>query len=113
MKISLGVLGVADTGGDLTWTQCKPRIKCYKQDPPLFDPQHSSTYCNVSCKSKSCINLDRKAVSCGERNNCFYNYTDGDNSYTSGDLGVETLTFGSTTGPSGQNTKDFFRLQQQ
>ncbi|KAL0013160.1 hypothetical protein SO802_000229 [Lithocarpus litseifolius] len=113
MKISLGtpaidVLGVADTGGDLTWTQCKPCIKCYKQDPPLFDPHHSSTYCNVSCKSKSCINLDRKAVSCGERNICFYNYTYGDNSYTRGDLGVETLTFGSTTGHRVKIPRIFF-----
>ncbi|KAM4133796.1 hypothetical protein ACJW30_01G358900 [Castanea mollissima] len=113
MKISLGtpaidVLGVVDTGGDLTWTQCKPCIKCYKQDPPLFDPHHSSTYCNVSCKSKSCINLDRKAVSCGERNICFYNYTYGDNSYTSGDLGAETLTFGSTTGHRVKIPRIFF-----
>ncbi|KAM3714728.1 hypothetical protein ACB098_01G359900 [Castanea mollissima] len=113
MKISLGtpaidVLGVVDTGGDLTWTQCKPCIKCYKQDPPLFDPHHSSTYCNVSCKSKFCINLDRKAVSCGERNICFYNYTYGDNSYTSGDLGVETLTFGSTTGHRVKIPRIFF-----
>ena len=101
MKISLGtpaleVLGIADTGSDLIWTQCEPCEKCYKQDLPLFDPQQSSTYGNVSCNSCLCKALN--TASCGtDQNNCQYSYSYGDQSFTNGDLGVETLTIGSTT----------------
>ncbi|KAL4654849.1 hypothetical protein ACB092_01G410100 [Castanea dentata] len=101
MKISLGtpaleVLGIADTGSDLIWTQCEPCEKCYKQDLPLFDPRQSSTYCKVSCNSCLCEALN--TASCGtDRNNCQYSYSYGDQSFTNGDLGVETLTIGSTT----------------
>nr|POE58312.1 putative aspartic protease [Quercus suber] len=101
MKISLGtpaveVLGIADTGSDLTWTQCEPCEKCYKQNLPLFDPQQSSTYGNVPCDSSPCKALD--TASCGtDKNTCQYGYSYGDQSFTNGDLGVETLTVGSTT----------------
>ena len=101
MKISLGtpaveVLGIADTGSDLTWTQCEPCEKCYKQNLPLFDPQQSSTYGNVPCNSSPCKALD--TASCGtDKNTCQYGYSYGDQSFTNGDLGVETLTIGSTT----------------
>ncbi|GKV05317.1 hypothetical protein SLEP1_g17345 [Rubroshorea leprosula] len=49
MNISLGtppfpILVIADTGGDLIWTQCKPFPDCYKQDAPLYNPKSSSTY---------------------------------------------------------------------
>ena len=101
MKISLGtpaveVLGIADTGSDLTWTQCEPCEKCYKQNLPLFDPQQSSTYGNVPCNSSPCKALN--TASCGtDKNTCQYGYSYGDQSFTNGDLGVETLTIGSTT----------------
>ncbi|KAL4599215.1 hypothetical protein ACB092_11G111500 [Castanea dentata] len=32
------VFGIADTGSDLTWLQCRPCTKCYKQTSPIFDP---------------------------------------------------------------------------
>ncbi|KAE9466901.1 hypothetical protein C3L33_01187, partial [Rhododendron williamsianum] len=55
MKISIGtprfqVLVIADTGSDLTWTQCKPCKNCYKQKAPLFDPKQSSTYRALSAQ---------------------------------------------------------------
>ena len=90
------VLGIANTGSDLTWTQCEPCEKCYKQDLPLFDPQQSSTYGNVPYNSSPCKALD--TTSCGtDKNTCEYGYLYGDQSFTNGDLGVETLTIGSTT----------------
>ena len=101
IKISLGtpaieVLGIADTGSDLIWTQCEPCEKCYKQDLPLFDPQQSSTYGNVPCNSSPCKALD--TASCGtDKNTCQYSYSYGDQSFSNGDLGVETLTIGLTT----------------
>ncbi|GFZ11454.1 eukaryotic aspartyl protease family protein [Actinidia rufa] len=54
MKLSIGTppvetLGIADTGSDLTWTQCKPCRRCYKQKAPLFNPKNSSTYRELSC----------------------------------------------------------------
>ncbi|GER30271.1 eukaryotic aspartyl protease family protein [Striga asiatica] len=49
MKIGIGtppieILAIADTGSDLTWTQCQPCSGCYDQQDPLFDPRGSSTY---------------------------------------------------------------------
>jgi saccharopepsin len=102
MKISLGtpateVFGVADTGSDLIWAKCEPCENCYKQNFPLFDPQQSSTYRNLSCKSIPCKAL-RNSSWCTNQNTCQYIYLYGDGSYTNGDLGVETLTIGSTSG---------------
>ena len=54
---------IADTGRDLTWTQCEPCEKCYKQNLPLFDPQQASTDGNVPCNSSPCKALD--TASCG------------------------------------------------
>ncbi|KAJ6328972.1 hypothetical protein OIU77_010614 [Salix suchowensis] len=49
MSLSVGtppfkIMGIADTGSDLIWTQCKPCERCYKQVDPLFDPKSSKTY---------------------------------------------------------------------
>jgi hypothetical protein len=68
MNISIGtppveVLGIADTGSDLIWTQCKPCKQCFNQNPPLFDPKLSSTYRTIPCQSNSCSNLEE--ASCG------------------------------------------------
>lgn len=35
---------IFDTGSSLIWTQCKPCVRCFKQDYPLFDPKQSSSY---------------------------------------------------------------------
>ncbi|GFP98863.1 aspartic proteinase cdr1 [Phtheirospermum japonicum] len=35
---------IFDTGSDLTWTQCKPCVRCFKQNEPLFDFRKSKSY---------------------------------------------------------------------
>ncbi|KAK6162768.1 hypothetical protein DH2020_002609 [Rehmannia glutinosa] len=99
MKFSLGTppvetLAIADTGSDLTWIQCKPCIKCFKQKSPIFDPKRSSTYKPVSCNTNACNALQR--TSCDSSNDtCRYEIMYGDRSYSKGDLATETLTLGS------------------
>ncbi|KAK6136786.1 hypothetical protein DH2020_029456 [Rehmannia glutinosa] len=100
MKISVGtppfeILGIADTGSDLTWTQCQPCTQCYKQKAHLFDPRKTKTYRNISCESQACSAIDIR--SCDINNVCEYQYSYGDGSYTIGDLAVETFTFDSST----------------
>ncbi|XP_059441749.1 aspartic proteinase CDR1-like [Corylus avellana] len=102
MKVSIGtppveVLGIADTGSDLTWTQCKPCKKCYKQNSSLFDPDQSLTYHVIGCKSGACTALEK--ASCGS-GACKYSYSYGDLSFTKGNLAVETLTIGSVSIPN-------------
>ncbi|KAM7489460.1 hypothetical protein LguiB_026944 [Lonicera macranthoides] len=97
MNVSIGtppfnILGIADTGSDLTWTQCPPCIQCFKQNSPIFDPKYSSTYKNVPCISRTCA-----AATCGPNNYCRYNLSYGDKSFTRGDLAVDSFTFGSTS----------------
>ncbi|CAN1233768.1 Aspartic proteinase CDR1 [Linum perenne] len=65
MNISIGtppfqILGILDTGSDITWTQCKPCSKCYTQKGALFNPTFSTTYKTVSCPSN--------AIGCGHDN---------------------------------------------
>ena len=73
MSLSIGtppfkILAIADTGSDLTWTQCKPCTNCYKQIAPLFDPSGSSTYKALPCGSDSCGELNIKM--CDKDKNC-------------------------------------------
>ncbi|KAM7520273.1 hypothetical protein LguiB_019235 [Lonicera macranthoides] len=101
MNVSIGtppfnILGIADTGSDLTWTQCPPCIQCFKQNSPLFDPKYSSTYKNVPCISRPCAAV--RAATCSPNNYCGYKLSYGDNSFTQGDLAVDSFTFGSTSG---------------
>ncbi|KAK6116936.1 hypothetical protein DH2020_049311 [Rehmannia glutinosa] len=100
MKVSVGtppfeILGIADTGSDLTWTQCQPCTQCYKQKAPLFDPRKTKTYRTLSCESQACSAVG--SSSCDTNNVCEYQYSYGDSSYTIGDLAVETFTFDSGT----------------
>lgn len=95
MKIKIGTppveqLGIADTGSDLTWTQCQPCTKCYKQNLPLFDPSQSSSYRPISCQSDQC--QASGTASCDANNTCQYQVAYGDRSHTSGQLATETLT---------------------
>ncbi|KAL8124337.1 hypothetical protein AgCh_012114 [Apium graveolens] len=101
MKLSVGtppvdLLAVADTGSDLTWTQCQPCTQCYPQDTPVFNPQKSSTYADQPCESDSCQSLS--STSCDDNDNCNYQVTYGDRSYSRGDLALESFTFESTSG---------------
>ncbi|KAK4415488.1 Aspartic proteinase CDR1 [Sesamum alatum] len=102
IKVSIGtppveILAIADTGSDLTWTQCVPCTQCYKQRAPLFDPTKTTTYRSVSCTSQQCQSLGSESSSCDRSNGCLYQVSYGDSSYSNGDLAVETLTFNSST----------------
>ncbi|KAM3270774.1 aspartic proteinase CDR1-like [Capsicum chacoense] len=68
MKISVGTppvdtLVIVDTGSDLTWTQCEPCVKCFKQVIPIFNPKSSSSYKTVSCTDKLCREVS-KPIKC-------------------------------------------------
>ncbi|CAK7348519.1 unnamed protein product [Dovyalis caffra] len=100
MSLSLGtppfkILGIADTGSDLIWTQCKPCEGCYKQVDPLFDPKSSKTYRDFSCDARQCSSLQQ--TSCSDQI-CQYQYSYGDQSYTNGNLAADTITLDSTAG---------------
>ncbi|KAG7588780.1 Xylanase inhibitor C-terminal [Arabidopsis suecica] len=100
MNISIGtppfpILAIADTGSDLIWTQCNPCKDCYKQKAPLFDPKQSSTYRKVSCSSSHCRALEEASCST-DKDTCSYTISYGDNSYTKGEVAVDTLTIGSS-----------------
>ncbi|XVF42748.1 hypothetical protein PTKIN_Ptkin01aG0389000 [Pterospermum kingtungense] len=102
MSISIGtpsvnIIGFADTGSDLIWTQCKPCSRCFDQDNPLFDPSQSSTYKIFPCSSNQCEGNIYKGACSGDES-CQYSFTYGDGSSTSGDLAADTLTLPSLTG---------------
>ncbi|KAF7809519.1 aspartic proteinase CDR1-like [Senna tora] len=101
MNISIGTppvefIGIADTGSDLTWTQCLPCEECFHQTIPLFNPKHSSTYSTIPCQTSTCNELERAAFCSGSGQNstCGYGYSYGDGSHTNGILSYETLTIG-------------------
>ncbi|XP_059664256.1 aspartic proteinase CDR1-like [Cornus florida] len=100
MNLSIGtppvtILGIADTGSSLIWTQCEPCINCYKQKAPIYNSTRSSTYKAFSCDSKACQALEEPPSCTGV---CEYTVFYGDGSSTFGDLAAETFTFGSTSG---------------
>ncbi|KAL4597185.1 hypothetical protein ACB092_12G216900 [Castanea dentata] len=86
------VFGIADTGSDLTWLQCRPCTKCYNQTSPIFDPAKSSTYKIVPCISPQCDNVQGSCVG----SNCEYIVSYGDGSTSVGDLALDTVKLGST-----------------
>ncbi|PHU08746.1 hypothetical protein BC332_20606 [Capsicum chinense] len=101
MKISIGTPPVdtfvtLDTGSDLTWIQCEPCVHCFAQlGTPIFDPKKSSTYFQVDCENLYCQDL--LPITCID-DMCHYNATYSDNTHSIGELGIETLTFTSTSG---------------
>ncbi|OWM65153.1 hypothetical protein CDL15_Pgr008740 [Punica granatum] len=81
-----------DTGSDVNWLQCRPCVDCYKQTDPIFDPASSSTYRPLSCNSQQCRTL--KVSGCRNGNQCLYQVTYGDRSFTVGNFATETVLFG-------------------
>ena len=59
-------------------------LEAYNQRAPLFDPEKSSTYKNVSCSSSLCL----QGSPCSGSNNSIYQYSMkyGDSSFSNGDL---------------------------
>ncbi|KAL4203491.1 hypothetical protein AMTRI_Chr01g128200 [Amborella trichopoda] len=82
---------IADTGSDLTWTQCRPCDICFKQKAPIFDPSSSSTYHPLKCSTPLCRALEGDRICDGS--SCQYQYAYGDGSATLGNLSTETFTF--------------------
>ncbi|BFG37983.1 hypothetical protein CerSpe_242570 [Prunus speciosa] len=83
MKISVGAppwefFGVADTGGDLTWTQCMPCTNCYKQKAPIFDPKNSKTYAEISRSSSECQSVNGTSSLPNAEELCHYTVSYGD-----------------------------------
>ncbi|XP_020206519.1 aspartic proteinase CDR1-like [Cajanus cajan] len=103
VKYSIGtppfeVIGIADTGSDLVWSQCKPCDQCYNQKSPLFDPSKSSTYKPVSCYSRVCGLVGETSCHSDSDSSCEYTISYGDGSHSEGTLAFDTLTLDSTTG---------------
>lgn len=94
------LIGVADTGSDLMWLQCKPCKECYKQKPPLFGPKRSSTYKTLTCASPYCSALEKSKRCESDINLCGYNYTYGDKTFTVRNLAVENFAIGDSTSRS-------------
>ncbi|KAF8676342.1 hypothetical protein HU200_047065 [Digitaria exilis] len=101
MELAIGTppvpfVALADTGSDLTWTQCKPCKLCFAQDTPIYDPTTSSSFSLVTCANDTCLPIWR--TNCTASSHCRYRYVYGDGAYSAGVLGTETLTFGSSSG---------------
>ncbi|KAK7346203.1 hypothetical protein VNO80_20718 [Phaseolus coccineus] len=100
MKLFIGtppveVIGIADTGSDLIWTQCLPCIQCYNQTIPLFNPSRSKSYQTIPCLPTLCSNaLGSENTQCHNKTTCGYRYSYADGSHTAGNLAFETLTLG-------------------
>ncbi|CAN0902356.1 Aspartic proteinase CDR1 [Linum grandiflorum] len=102
MNISIGtppfqILGVADTGSDIVWTQCR----AYPNKDNLFTTASSSTYKTVPCPSRDCYYLGPAGAFCSPVNDkiCHYKSEYGDGSHSLGDFAHETLTLESLSTP--------------
>ncbi|CAN6363507.1 unnamed protein product [Urochloa humidicola] len=85
-----------DTGSDMTWVQCRPCKKCYKQKEPVFSPENSSTYANIPCWSPNCP-FYRHNDSCSTDPYCAYHVAYFDDSHTYGNYANDTLAIGKDT----------------
>jgi hypothetical protein len=109
MELAIGTppvpfVALADTGSDLTWTQCKPCKLCFPQDTPIYDTAASASFSPVPCASATCLPIWRSSRNCTATTTspCRYRYAYDDGAYSAGVLGTETLTFaGSSPGAPG------------
>ncbi|KAG0530507.1 hypothetical protein BDA96_05G192500 [Sorghum bicolor] len=105
MELAIGTppvpfIALADTGSDLTWTQCKPCKLCFDQDTPIYDTTTSSSFSPLPCSSATCLPIWSSRCSTPSAT-CRYRYAYDDGAYSAGILGTETLTFGSSLNASG------------
>ncbi|XP_057968016.1 aspartic proteinase CDR1-like [Malania oleifera] len=104
LNISIGtppfsIFAIADTGSDLTWTQCRPCKRCYKQNYPLFNPRRSTTYRPVRCGSRTCRALAQPATCSRRRKSgtCRYSVSYGDGSSTNGVVATDRIALGTSS----------------
>ncbi|XP_058101112.1 aspartic proteinase nepenthesin-2-like [Magnolia sinica] len=96
---------IVDTGSDLNWIQCLPCHDCFPQHDPLYNPEDSSSFHNVSCHDPRCkmVSSPDHSRPCKlENQTCEYFYWYGDSSNTTGDFALETFTVNLTT-PAGES----------
>ncbi|KAK9132558.1 hypothetical protein Scep_012086 [Stephania cephalantha] len=102
---------ILDTGSDLNWLQCLPCHDCFKQTGPHYDPKHSSSFRNISCKDPRChlVSSPDPPQPCkSESQTCPYFYWYGDHSNTTGDFALETFTVNLTMPKTGQTGNSAF-----
>ncbi|KAF8676341.1 hypothetical protein HU200_047064 [Digitaria exilis] len=100
MELAVGTppipfIALADTGSDLTWTQCQPCKLCFAQDTPIYDPTMSSTFSPATCASDTCLGLPVWSTNCsatGATSPCRYSYGHGDGAYSAG-LGIGKFSY--------------------
>ncbi|XP_008673981.2 aspartic proteinase nepenthesin-1 [Zea mays] len=105
MELAIGTppvpfVALADTGSDLTWTQCQPCKLCFPQDTPIYDTAVSSSFSPVPCASATCLPIWSSRNCTASSSPCRYRYAYGDGAYSAGVLGTETLTFPGAPGVS-------------
>ncbi|KAK6157441.1 hypothetical protein DH2020_011689 [Rehmannia glutinosa] len=83
---------IFDTGSGLTWTQCKPCARCFKQNQPLFDVRKSRSYKMVAKKDKL-----SKRFTCNIFG-CFYYVQYYSGQISAGIASFETFAFQTTKG---------------
>ncbi|KAL6546914.1 hypothetical protein OROMI_022635 [Orobanche minor] len=120
---------IVDTGSSFSWIQCEPcAVYCHPQTGSRFNPSSSSTYQKLSCSTIQCRlevvfglgsgrSLLEKATlnspMCKSPDTCLYTATYGDQSFSVGYLGRDSLTFGPGSLPGfvfgcGQDNDGFF-----
>ncbi|KAL8238872.1 hypothetical protein R6Q59_015439 [Mikania micrantha] len=89
-KVRLGThyYMLIDTGSDINWLQCQPCEECYQQTDPIYNPSAYSSYNALSCGSEQCASLD---ISACRSNQCLYQVSYGDRSFTVGNFVTETV----------------------
>ncbi|CAO1945164.1 unnamed protein product [Urochloa humidicola] len=92
-------LVVIDTGSDLTWLQCAPCRRCYRQLTPLYDPRRSASYRPIPCASTRCLGVLRYPGCDPRTAGCVYVVVYGDGSSSTGHLATDRLVF-----PGGDGT---------
>lgn len=83
---------IFDTGSGLTWTQCKPCIRCFKQDQPLFDTRKSRSFKIMSRKNRLAKSFKCTPIGCVY----YIGYYSGQ--ISAGVVSVENFAFQTTAG---------------
>ncbi|KAL7087379.1 hypothetical protein ACP275_13G065200 [Erythranthe tilingii] len=85
---------VFDTGSHLTWTQCRPCIRCFKREQPPFNMRNSSSFGVISRKNKL-----SKGFTCSATR-CFYIVRYYSGQFSSGLVAAEDFMFETSDGVS-------------